>query len=483
MWFRPFYWLPSKHLIPYFTPMKNKVLLIIIAGLAVIYWIILLFRIPVFNVVPDYFWHCMQFIDKPPGSTWLILPLMMIAAIGLWLIYRYREHKGIVVTVLIMLGYTLHVGIGFLGGRGIDGFRARLLTFGHAEFVKLACAEPNLKTIATDYESFLEINPSIRYAPTKPPGQLLFYILSQKVTELVSPSENYQERVLKLSLFISLVWPLLAFLVIWPLYAAARLIFDHKTAIVSGVLYLFVPSVMLVILHLDQVLYPMLFMMTILFALKAGQKSSHTLALTNGIMIYLSLYFSFSLIVVLPISLALMLLRGRDKFRWQAAASSVIGTAAMYGLFYLLFHYDAITRYSNTMIYHQAWKQWQPGISETLKFGLLNPVEFFCWLGLPLAVLFFAALIRFCRNASFRHFGGIQWLPVIIALALAGMALLGQTKGEVARLWIFMIPMICMIAAAEIIRRFLQRYGKMVLYVVALQFVTIMLMKHIQDFW
>lgn len=457
--------------------------MLIMAALAVLYWIILIFHLPVFNTVPGYFWHCMQFVDKPPGSIWLILPLVLIAIAGLWLLNRYHDRKVLALTILISLGYVMHLGIGFLDGRGINGFRSRLLTSGHAEFVKLACAEPRLGAIVADYETILNNNPEIRYAATKPPGQLLFYVLSQRVTEFVSPSENYQERVLKLSLFISLVWPLLAFVVIWPLYSAAEKVYDHKTAILAGVIYMFIPSVMLVILHLDQVLYPLLFMLTILSALKAGYESSCTMAVVNGVLVFLSLYVSFSLVTVWPMALILILLAGRDKFRWKGAALSVLGTIVMYGLFYLAFRYDAITRYGNTMLYHQAWKHWQPGIMEIIKYGLLNLVEFSCWLGLPMVVLFFVALGRPIEKAALRNWSALRGLPVITALALVGMALLGRTKGEVARLWIFIIPVICMIVASEIIRRYPYRFGKVVLYTIGLQFITIMLMKHIQDFW
>lgn len=453
------------------------------AGMAALYWAILVSRLPVFNMISGYFWHFMQFVDKPPGSLWLIVPLTLIAAAGLWLIHKFINRKAVVLCALILLGYLLHLGIGFLDGQGIDGFRARLLTFGHAEFVKLACTEPSLEAITTDYESFLDINPNIRYAPTKPPGQLLFYVLSQKVTEVISPSESYQKRVLKLSLFVSLVWPLLAFMVVWPLYYVARRIYDHETAVMSGILFLFIPSVMLVILHLDQVLYPILFVMTILFAVKAGRESNHALAVINGIFIYLSLYVSFSLIVAWPVTLALLAMYSQTKFRWRGMALSVIGTLVMHGLFYLLFRYDAIERYTDAMMYHQAWKLWQPGISESMKYGLLNLTEYFCWMGLPLATLFVVSLAKPARNLAARRFNEIQWFSIIAVMALAGMAFLGQTKGEVARLWIFMTPLVCMVAAAEIKRRFPLRYDKMILFTIALQFVTIMLMKHIQDFW
>ena len=463
--------------------MRSKIILIIIAGLAVLYWTVLVFRLPFFNVAPGYFWHFMQYIDKPPGSFWLLGPLLLVAVCGLWLVYKYHDRRSLALAVLILLGYFLHLGIGFLDGRGIDGFRVRLLTFGHAEFVKLAGARPSISAITNDYETILENNPDLRYTATKPPGQLLFYVLSQKITEAISPSETYQGRMLKLSLFISLVWPLLAFLVIWPMYSIAKRMYDHETAVMAGVLYLFIPSVMLVILHLDQVLFPLLFVLTIGTALRAGRVESYVMAVASGVLVYLSLYISFSLVVVWPVSIAMIILYGQGRFRWKGAALSVLGTLLMYGLFYALFHYDALTRYANAMMYHRAWKLWQPELSETIKFGLLNLIEFACWLGLPLAVWFLASVGGAMGKGDGQKSGKTRWVPVIVALAVGCMAFLGQTKGEVARLWIFIIPLICMTIAFEIKRRFPHQYNEVVLYTIGLQFITVILMKYIQDFW
>jgi hypothetical protein len=474
---------PLCHLRIILGKMKNRMILIVIAGLALLYWAVLVFRLPIFNVVPDYFWHFMQYDDQPPGSFWLLGQLLLVAVCGLWLVLKYHGRKGIVIAVLILLGYLLHLGIGFLDGRGIDGFRVRLLTFGHSEFVKLACAGPSISAITNDYETILANNPDLRYTATKPPGQLLFYVLSQTITEAISPSETYHDRMLKLSLFISLVWPLFAFLVIWPMYSIAKRLYDHETAVMAGVLYLFIPSVMLVILHLDQVLFPLLFMLTIGTALRAGREASYVMAVASGTLVYLSLYMSFSLAVVWPVSIAMIILHGQGRFRWKGAALSVLGTLLMYGLFHALFHYDALTRYANAMMYHRAWKLWQPGLSETMKFGLLNLIEFACWLGLPPAVWFLASVGGAMEKGDRQKSGNAAWFPVIIALAVGGMAFLGQTKGEVARLWIFIIPLICLAVAFEIRRRFPYQYNGAVLYTIGLQYITVILMKYIQDFW
>ncbi len=463
--------------------MKNRILLIAAAALAVLYWIIIIFRLPVFTIVPGYFWHFMHFMKKPPGSPWLYMPLTLIAALGLYLVYKFRERKAPAIIILILLGYVLQIGTGFLDGHGINAFRSRLLSFGHAEFVKLASADLDTKLIVTNYEDILTDNPQIKFAHTKPPGQLLFYVLSQRITETISPSASYTPRAVKLTLFISLVWPLLAFLVIWPMYSVARALYDHRTALMAATLYLFVPSVMLVILHLDQVLYPLLFMLAISMALKAGQKSSYIWAGLCGVFVYLAAYVSFSLIVAWPVAAGLMTAVSKRRFWWKGILLSIVGAAVMYWLFYSAFNYSALTRFENAMAYHRAWKAWQPGLSNAFEFGVLNLIEFFCWVGLPIAVLFLVSAWDSVKDVLAKRFKNIRWPVIISVLALGGIALFGETKGEVGRLWIFMIPLVCIIAASEIVRRFSRTSDRTFLYIVTLQFITVMLIKHFQDFW
>ena len=53
-------------------------------------------------------------------------------------------------------------------------------------------------------------------------------------------------------------------------------------------------------LHTDQVVYPFLFMVSILMAAIAAKKHNLGLALCAGVFIYLSIWFTFSLVFVFP---------------------------------------------------------------------------------------------------------------------------------------------------------------------------------------
>ena len=162
---------------------------------------------------------------------------------------------------------------------------------------------------------------------------------------------------------------------------------------------------------------------------------------------------------------------------------SIVGVAVMYWLFYAAFNYSALARFENAMAYHKAWKAWEPGLFNALEFGVLNLIEFLCWVGLPIAVLFLVSSYGSVKEIIAWRLKDARWPVIITVLALGGIALFGETKGEVGRLWIFMIPLVCIIAVSEIVRRFSRDSDKTFLYIVTLQFISVMLMKHFQDFW
>jgi uncharacterized membrane protein YoaK (UPF0700 family) len=62
------------------------------------------------------------------------------------------------------------------------------------------------------------------------------------------------------------------------------------------------------------------------------------------------------------------------------------------------------------------------------------------------------------------------------------VGLLGQTNGEVQRLWLFMVPLVCLFVAEETQTLFKRRESGIVL-VVILQLVTLFLTVKFQDFY
>ncbi len=159
----------------------------------------------------------------------------------------------------IMAGTTLQWGFAMTEGRGVDGLRDRVVTSGHAEFVRKAVKNTDIPFTMSHYESLAESGKLGVFSKAKPPGQILFYMITERFSEWVlgKPDDN-RERVHKLQDFITLVWPFFAALAALPLYALTVRLSDAAAARMAVGLYFLTPSFNRVTLHTDQVLFPLL---------------------------------------------------------------------------------------------------------------------------------------------------------------------------------------------------------------------------------
>ena len=86
-----------------------------------------------------------------------------------------------------------------------------------------------------------------------------------------------------------------------PVWVLGRSIAGEKQAITACLLYLCIPSVNLITLHLDQVLFPFLAIFPVVLIVRSCILRSTALAILSGITLYIAVYFSFGLFFVAPI--------------------------------------------------------------------------------------------------------------------------------------------------------------------------------------
>jgi len=470
---------------------SNRWLVIIGVILPIAYWLILIFELPLFKLVPGYFWHAMEYMKKSLPAIWLLIPLLVISAIAVRFILRKAAPGKWCLLVIIGLGVAFQMVFGFVEGRGIDDLRMRLVASGHAEFVHLAVKYKDMAYVAGHYEEFLQKSDTLAYAKTKPPGQLLFYMITQQVSEYFTSPTNPRDRFVSMITFSSFLFPVLSCMVLIPLFYIARIFTDHRTAIRACLIYIFVPSVTLVTTHLDQVLYPLMAMLTVATIVYGCKYNNRPAIIASGILLYLDLFVSFSL---LPVALICLLMGGiiwRESQNGNVISRQFLMVLILWGagfvvtwlLFWMFLNYNPVHRFQEAMAFHQQWKEWQPGLMNMILFALLNVIEFLCWMGLSLAVVYLSHTMGMAR--SIFAGGRDRWALFVAgyALILILMALFGRTKGEVNRLWIFMLPPICLMAARELVRRFAHKSDMALTGLVILQFITTLVIKRFQDFW
>ncbi len=454
----------------------------------ILHVLVLAFRVPVFQSLPGWFW---RFVDKPLPHGWLVLPLLALALlVARGVLAGPARGRGRLI-LLVGLGYALQIGFGFMEGRGIDGIRDRLVTTGHAELARVAVEQRSLTDVATHYEELLAEGRLGRYARAKPPGTILFFMVAAETSAQILPSESPEDRHLAFLTFASWVFPLFTYLAVFPLFALARRFGSDRAAMLACLFFVVAPNVTLVTLHLDQVLYPTLFLLPLALLARARVAGSLPIALLAGASAYGAVYTSFSLLPVFPLALLLI-----GALAWEdrgaprrlgntlralvgfAAGAVVLGIACV-----LLLHYDPLVRYRDAMLFHETWKLWKPRARTIAYFSFLNNLELAAWVGLALAVAFVAGTMRSLRAAIRRSLSPQDLFALSVLLVFALLDLFGRTKGEVARLWIFLVPLVTLVAGPEIERWTDLRPPRFALYPVVIQILTTFAMKRHQDFW
>lgn len=243
-----------------------------------------------------------------------------------------------------------------------------------------------------------------------------------------------------------------AALAIWPVFALARAVYGLRTAIWAGALSAIVPSFVLYSPGLDQAL-PVLAVTACWLGWTAGFKASACRAAAAGATVSLGLFFSLAFAIVAALA-GLMCVagwlkrEGADGWRGLAVLAGVAcaGLAVPTLTLYVATGYNSLAVWAACV---EANARFNAQVGRAYwKWVLANPVEFGVFCGVPAACLFVAAtvsaLVRVWRE---RDWKGCDWPTLALAGLLVALNVSGANRGEVGRLWMFLMPG-CVVAAA-----------------------------------
>ncbi|MBI9043046.1 MAG: hypothetical protein JEZ06_01100 [Anaerolineaceae bacterium] len=447
------------------------------------HWIILIFQIQFMVAIPYWTWH----FDPKETINWLAVLGMLVCTIC-FLYMVLKDHKQVKrnILLLILLGIVLQVGIGFAEGEGFKSLSSQELRSGHKVYLEHAVDNPDWQHIVRNYEDAYGWNV---FLGTKPPGVILTYILSQKLSNLINPVSNYADRLIRLSTFNSFFFPIISFLIVIVLYCFSKSYFEEAFRLFPAIIFLFLPNVILMALELDQVIFPLCFFMGLVVTGQLIKTQRMGYAFLLGIYLYLANYLTFSMLPLvlmagLWISLDYIFNRNERSFMQllKQAALVILGFIILFILFKIALNYDPLVRFQNAMNNHTHIKEYQSGFKQLLDALYLNNLEISAWIGFPIAILVLMRLVR-SIYAIFKCFiSRMDVLSLAFLLTYAFLNLVGQTRGEVGRLWLFLTPLFAIFAAYELVNIFKNKQAGLV-YLTVIQFATLFLTFYFQDFW
>lgn len=448
------------------------------------HFFVLILQLKTFLLIPGWKWYF--FIKSLSNTHWFFLAIMAITFLGIALIFLIQKKQLLKVVILIVLGITIQVGFGFVEGKGFESLRIKRYVGTVFNYAEVASHEPDIRDVIFRYE---EKYGSDWYLGTKPPGLLLGYIATERISGFFNPETTPEGRFLRMTTFASVVFPFISFLVIIPLYFFSKSFFSSDDSILPGLLFIVCPSVILIPLFFDQVFYPLFFVCILLMLLSAIKRNSALMMFITGCLAYLAVYFSFSLLPLIPLAVVWLgvdyLINHKGKKLLAVCLLAFVfslGLLIMLGTFRIAFNYDFFQRYAHAMELHRRAKEYIPGIGQLVKSLLLNNAEMLTWTGFPITILFCFGVIRSFTNV---FHGKVESLdPLLVAFVITYLALniFGQTNGEVQRLWLFLVPIIVLFSAREVLLIF-NKKSIGVNLIILLQLVTIFLIFRFQDFY
>ncbi len=219
-------------------------------------------------------------------------------------------------------------------------------------------------------------------------------------------------------------------------YALGRRLLDETQARIATLLYVFAPSALLHGVTSADALFATLAVLAAA-ALLARQR---ILAALGPPAFALASFFSYANLAVGALAVIVTLHRDGLRRALALGAACAVALLAFYGLLHLFTGFDPIGALRSTEIVYRE------GVASNRPYAfwvLGSPVAFLLAAGVPLAWL------------ALRALGAGEAVAVALFSVVAFSAVLGFTKAETERIYLFLVPFLCLAAATTLPRRYL----------------------------
>jgi len=215
------------------------------------------------------------------------------------------------------------------------------------------------------------------------------------------------------------------------LYVIARPLLGEERARLAGLLFAFSPAALIYGVTSADAAYATLGLAAA-GALLAGRRA---IRFAGAILLAVASFFSWALLAVGAWAVLLTERREGARSALRLAVACAVGVLGFYLVLHAVTGFDPIAALRAT---HDRYYAGIGGRRPYLFWLFGSPAAFLVATGIPIAWL------------AGRSLGRGEATAVALALLLAASALLGYTKGETERIWLFMVPLACLAAAKSL---------------------------------
>lgn len=482
-------------------------------------WLVFSFQLNTFYLIPGYYWPILFKPNFLRHAAAFAVVLGVVLALGLS-IRRWPRAALLHIALSGLLFLGLQFLIGSFEGRGLASLNERFFLSYHRIYLEEACsAGIPAREAVVRYE---ELFPSM-FLQTKPPGvlwlsfQIKALANSPALAPLLERFANYftlSETLPRMDssacrrsmALVSLTFPFLSASLVWVIYAFSQRLFRGKAfenlAAYSALFSVLAPNLIMLSLFLDQALYPPLFLLMAGAVLLAVREESWAGCFAIGALLYGVIFLSFSMLPLLAVPVfyfaAAQWQKNKPAQLWPAFKTTLLpmglGGLLSMVLFRLFWRYDIFTRYQRMMQTRIEGDFYtRLGLSaagdatlleklrQTWDAAVLNNVEMGIAIGFPVFIFFVFVGARSLLRVIRRQPGEAEPINASLFLAYAALIALRVVLGEVARLWMFWIPVMALLAVQAFLPLF-RRSRWALAALLALQVITVFLTYQYQDY-
>jgi hypothetical protein len=418
-------------------------------------------------------------VDVPPLKPFAVPMILACAALLIVMMVRkwpfLVSRPGWSSAGVFALGVGMHVALLGSLSEGFSAFHRRAVQSGHAQYLHAALEVRDLGATLRDYERFVSTRV---YLATKGPGVLvLFHTLAtvanapgiRVVTGRTAPaveqlrawvdttpfSTDHLTRLRHLLGLLFIISPLLTCVPVFVLYATGREFGDGSLGLLAAVLYLLVPGVALHVAHLDFFLFPALATGVVALFMTGIVRRRPGLLLASAVL--LAAYFTFTLAAAALVAL-LLPFAGMWHLRQPRSGAAVeptvrealtsagvmvLGFGAVIAALSVTVPFDFLTRYTRAQAINVAFG----GHAYNGYWMTANLIGWLLAFGLAQAFIAGAQCLKSLWAIVAAPADALDVLAVAWICLIIGLELFAQQHGETNRIWTFLSPVGCLLAA------------------------------------
>lgn len=456
------------------TEIKNMFFGFLILLFTLMYWEILFIQSQILSSIP--YWFKPVIGQQYPHRYRYLFPFLLLVFGGARVVYSKSISIYIGMLILIIFGFGFQFMFGLAAG---DGFVSMQKSYSERPIshpIKYACSNNSIIDDIKFYEGHYAESYRVQ---TKPPGFLTGHKIFAKFSNFLTGSQSEDECIANYPRIGSYLFPILASLVIIPITFISKKYFNLEYPLLPAFLYLLTPNFMIWVLVPDQVVFPLIFVINIMVMYLTIKNNSFLMAMSLGVVVYISSFITFAMLPSIGLfciwlTASYVTYRGnRNRTRiFKLFLGFVLGFGITYLIFYYSLNYNPIHRYQMATYYHREIKDYAITLHTIIVAFVNNSVEYFTWTGIPLFFLVASFCIKSIYKISTGNHEDIHIFTLSSVLLYFALNVLSQTHGEVQRMWIFLSPVIVIIAVAELNDRFNNNHKIVVLSLLVIQFCT-----------